>query len=227
MASGRVLSHLGVYALLSPFWELGEDDRRRIAGVWRGALEQSADVVHLYRTVGTRAGCDVMVWSSLSADDPQVPALFLERLDAALRPHRAYIELVDALWGFTGDSQYSRGAAERSIDPFADRSLRYLVVYPFAKTHEWFATEMDERRRMMSEHIRIGRTHEGIDQLLLYSTGLQDHEFVVMYETDDLRAFSKLVADLRSTEARLYTLRDTPVYVGARVTREEASTLWP
>ena len=133
-----------------------------------------------------------------------------------------------ALWGLTADSQYSRGASERGIDPFTPRSAPYLVVYPFAKTHEWYSTTMEERRRMMSSHIRVGLEHEGIYQLLLYSTGLQDHEFVVVYETDDLGAFSSLVVDLRSTEVRGYTLLDTPVHVGVHVGSDEAGvSAWP
>jgi chlorite dismutase len=67
---------------------------------------------------------------------------------------------------------------------------------------------------MMSRHIQIGKEHEDVSQQLLYSTGLQDHEFVVVYETDDLAGFSSLVMDLRSTEARGYTLLDAPVHVG-------------
>ena len=41
--------------------------------------------------------------------------------------------------------------------------------------------------------------------------GVQDQEFVVVYETDDLTRFSDLVNQLRSTEARAYTERDTPL----------------
>jgi chlorite dismutase len=69
----------------------------------------------------------------------------------------------------------------------------------------------DARQGMMNEHIRVGREYEDIMQLLLYSTGLQDHEFVVSYETDDLARFSELVVALRATEGRRYTSKDTPI----------------
>jgi len=48
--------------------------------------------------------------------------------------------------------------------------------------------------------------------VLLYTTGLDDQEFIVAYETDDLSRHQQLVIDLRDTEARRYTLRDTPIY---------------
>ena len=79
----------------------------------------------------------------------------------------------------------------------------------------------------MNEHIRIGRTYEGISQLLLYSTGLQDHEFVVVYESDDLPRFSELVRDLRATAARPYTLLDAPVHVATHAPTDQPTELWP
>ena len=70
----------------------------------------------------------------------------------------------------------------------------------------------DARQGMMNEHIRIGHQYPEIKQLLLYSFGLQDQEFVVVYETDDLPQFSDLVNELRGAEGRRYTERDTPAY---------------
>jgi len=43
---------------------------------------------------------------------------------------------------------------------------------------------------MMNEHIKMGKQFFDIKQLLLYSFGIQDQEFVVSYEMDDLTRFS-------------------------------------
>ena len=67
---------------------------------------------------------------------------------------------------------------------------------------------------------------EEITQLLLYSFGVQDQEFVVVYEMDDLPRFSDLVNELRSAEGRRYTLRDTPLHVGIYHPAEETLALW-
>jgi chlorite dismutase len=67
---------------------------------------------------------------------------------------------------------------------------------------------------MMNEHMRIGHEYGDVRQVLLYATGIDDQEFVVAYETEDLARFQSLVIDLRATEARRYTLRDTPVLTG-------------
>jgi chlorite dismutase len=49
---------------------------------------------------------------------------------------------------------------------------------------------------------------------LLYCFGVQDQEFIVVYETENLYRFSELVNELRSSDVRVYTERDTPVYTG-------------
>lgn len=227
MDTERILSHFAVYTLRPSYWELDEEERTRIATEWQIALAAAADGVHFYRTFGSREGSDALVWSSVPVAGPDAPARFFERYGDVLRPFRRYVRLAHVLWGLTADSPYSRGATTRGIDPFSARSLRYLVIYPFTKTHDWYQMSPEERRAMMSDHIRIGRGHSGIDQLLLYSTGLQDHEFVVVYETDDLGAFSDLVKELRSTEARGFTLLDIPVHVGVHVSPDELASRWP
>ncbi|MGH7443847.1 MAG: chlorite dismutase family protein, partial [Longimicrobiales bacterium] len=119
--------------------------------------------------------------------------------------------LTTSLWGYSRPSQYS--AARRSaqaLDPEAPRHT-YLVIYPFTKTTEWYLTPRDERQAMMSDHIRIGKQYTDVAQMLLYSYGLQDQEFVVVYEMDCLERFSELVAELRASPGRAYTLRDTPL----------------
>ncbi len=84
----------------------------------------------------------------------------------------------------------------------------------------------DARQGMMNEHIRVGHQYPEIKQLLLYSFGLQEQEFVVVYETDDLSRFSDLVAELRGVEGRRYTQRDTPTYTAIYHPREETLALW-
>jgi chlorite dismutase len=63
----------------------------------------------------------------------------------------------------------------------------------------------------MKGHMRIGHAYPQIRQLLAYSFGLDDQEFIVAYETDDLPAFQDLVRELRETESRRATVRDTPI----------------
>ena len=143
-----------------------------------------------------------------------------------MTPYRHLIEQKDSLWGFTRPSQYSKARSKQEIDPFAETRKPYLIIYPFSKTTEWYLMSREARQGMMNEHIRIGKQYEDISQLLLYSFGLQNQEFVVVYETDDLTRFSDLVNELRDTEARRYTLRDTPLHTAIYHPAEETLALW-
>lgn len=178
----------------------------------RDQLPQLAKKVYVYNIYPARPGADILIWSTLVADKNQIVGDFLFRFTRITNSWRAYLKPVDMLWGFTRSSIYYPGKSEQEIDPFADQRNPYLVIYPFVKTAEWYLMSKEARQGMMNEHIRIGKKYPEITQLLLYSTGLQDQEFVVAYETEDLVLFSDLVNTLRSTEARKYTLRDTPIY---------------
>jgi chlorite dismutase len=150
----------------------------------------------------------------MPADHGEAAARLFGGLAAAMAPSRQYIELTTALWGYSRPSQYS--AARRStqaLDPQAPRRT-YLVIYPFTKTAAWYRLSQADRQAMMSEHISIGKQYTDVSQLLLYSFGLQDQEFVVVYEMDCLERFSSLVSELRGTAARAYTACDTPLHAG-------------
>lgn len=65
---------------------------------------------------------------------------------------------------------------------------------------------------MMDEHIRVGVKYREVSINTTYSFGLDDQEFVVAFETDNLSDFLDLVEELRGTDASSYTLRDTPMF---------------
>ena len=85
-----------------------------------------------------------------------------------------------------------------------------MFVYPFVKSREWYALPAEERWRIMQGHIQVGREYPGVDNHTTYSFGLDDQEFVVAFDTDDVGTFLDLVQRLRTTEASRYTVRDTP-----------------
>ena len=93
---------------------------------------------------------------------------------------------------------------------------RYLSVYPFIKTHDWYLLPFEERRRLMKEHGELGRDYPTISTNTVNSFGLQDQEFVVALEDDDPETMLKMVQALRSAEVRKYTTLDTPIFLGHR-----------
>ena len=102
-----------------------------------------------------------------------------------------YLEITHHLFGLTRPSHYTkrRTTQEQAMDLKERRT--YLIVYPFAKTIEWYLMSKEARQGMMNEHIRIGHEYDDVRQVLLYTTGLDDQEFIVAYETDDLAALQR------------------------------------
>src|SRR5437016_2303198 len=94
---------------------------------------------------------------------------------------------------------------------FAGVRSRYLVVYPFTKSTDWYLELAENRQAVMNEHMKVGRRYPGVRQALAYSFGLDSQDFVVAYETDDLGVFGDLVRELRGTESRRATVSDTPI----------------
>jgi len=215
-----VLGHFATYRFTPAFWALSGHERPARASAWWARVSGTAEAASLYLLQGLETGADVLVWSSVSVPEPGAPGAWFAARAAAENPDRDVLEPGHVLWGMTRPSEYSRARSAQEIDPFAAERAPYLVMYPFTKTADWYLLGRETRQGMMNEHIRIGKQYREITQLLLYSFGLQDQEFVVVYETDDLAHFSRLVYELRDTEARRYTKADTPLHTGVLVDPE-------
>lgn len=220
----RSLNHFALAAFKESYWALKSEYRADMGKRLLKALRGASQKVDLYQA--TESGLDLIIWSALPAETDEAPAEFFENFARALAPFRGLLEVKDSLWGFTRPSQYSRARSKQEVDPFDETRQPYLVIYPFSKSVEWYLMSRETRQGMMNEHIRIGKQYTDISQLLLYSFGLQNQEFVVVYETSNLPRFSDLVNELRDTEARRHTLRDTPLHTAIYHPAEETLNIW-
>ena len=91
--------------------------------------------------------------------------------------------------------------------------MKYVVVYPFVKSREWYLLPFEERKKMMEEHIKVGRKFPQIRLNTTYSFGLDDQDFMLAFETMDLISFQELIMQLRETQVSRYIIRDTPMIV--------------
>lgn len=207
----RTLSHFALLRFTPAWWQLTDEQRRRQRAQLETALSDLGDVCHLYQVFPAQDSADLLLWTALRSATPEAVHAFFRDYATRLAPFRGVLTCREPLWGFTRPSTYTRVRSAQEMDPFTADRQPFLVLYPFVKTTGWYALSRDTRQGMMNGHIRVGKEYPDITQLLLYSTGVQDQEFVVVYETADLTRFSDLVTQLRSTEARAYTERDTPL----------------
>jgi chlorite dismutase len=136
-----------------------------------------------------------------------------------------WMSVNESFVGVIQRSQYVKKPTPQEQSLFSGERSRYLVVYPFTKSAEWYQLPPDERQRIMNGHMKVGHAYPEVRQLLAYSFGLDDMDFLVAYETDDLPKFGELVRALRGTESRLSTVRDTPILTGIHRTIEEITEL--
>jgi chlorite dismutase len=125
-----------------------------------------------------------------------------------------WLTVTHSLIGRIGPSQYVRKPTGQEQSLFTGERSRYLVVYPFTKSADWYLLSKETRQGVMNEHMRIGHEYPQVRQALAYSFGLDSQDFVVAYETDDLVVFGDLVRALRGTESRRSTVSDQPILLG-------------
>lgn len=211
----RILTHYSLFSLNEKYWQLSIEERKNRLRNFLKDMQAASDVTWFYQIYPAQAKQDIMIWSNVDAEALDAPKKFFEEFARASNKHREFIDPGLFFWGMTKPSIYSKAKrSPQEMDPYDTQRMPYFIAYPFSKTSEWYQLSREDRQEMMNDHIRIGKTFKDITQLLIYSFGLQDQEFVVSYETDDLAKFSDLVYDLRLTKARVYTLLDTPIITG-------------
>lgn len=222
----KVLNHFAFMQFKDAYYSRSASEKQQFHKDFLNSLQQASHRFYLYQVYPAQADADVLVWSALEAANASDSAEFLHQFACATNPFRSLVDFKNIFWGFTKPSQYTRTRSNQEIDPFQEERKPYLVIYPFVKTVEWYLMSREARQGMMNEHIRVGKQYPNILQLLLYSFGLQDQEFLVVYEMDDLAEFSDLVYELRDSEARRYTLRDTPLFTATYHPADETLSLW-
>jgi len=195
---------------LDPAWRrLPDEERACRTSEFAEAVQSAPDITtHAYTMTGLKAGTDLLLWR-------HGPDLAELQEAASKLQHTSlgrYLEIAHSYIGLVRHSTYVRRQTPQEQAVLAQDRSPYLVMYPFTKTHDWYQLSQATRQGMMNEHIKVGHEYAHIRQILVHSTGLDDQEFVVAYETDNLPDFQSLVIALRTTDGRPYTLSDTPIF---------------
>ncbi len=197
---------------LDPSWRrLSSGERHSTADALVAAVHADPSITtETYSLIGLKPGVDLLVWrlsDSLDALETEAARLLRSGMGRWLTVRESFVGLIR-------DSQYVTKPTSQEQSMFVGERSRYIIVYPFTKSTEWYLSSKEVRQGSMNEHMKVGHAYPQVRQLLAYSFGLDDQDFVVAYETDDLPAFSALVRDLRSTDGRRSTVRDTPILTG-------------
>jgi chlorite dismutase len=182
--------------------------------------QQGGTIVVPYSTIGVKSNCDFFLWRI---------DYKLERLQAMQTALNKTLLGKYTRCTYSLLSMSKRSVYVDKVDPGheIDRATikpgrgKFIFVYPFVKTREWYLLHDQARQGIMDEHIGIGLKYPTVKLNTTYSFGLDDQDFVVAFEGDYPEDFLDLVMELRHTDSSRYTERDTPFYTGIIGTREE------
>lgn len=195
----------------SSVWEDAVESSDRASASFLSTLSDAApgvEVRGVYSTAGLSPEVDLIIW--VVARDPEhlhdlATALRRTYLGRALDTQRVYL-------GAASNSQYDPTHGPAFLQGKPPR--KYLSVYPFIKTPDWYLLPYEERRDLMIEHGRMGKEYPSVLTNTVNSFGIADQEFIVALEDDDPGVLIKMVQRLRAAEVRKYTALDTPIYLG-------------
>jgi hydrogen peroxide-dependent heme synthase len=179
---------------------------------WAGRV----DVRGTYSTVGFRADADVMLWlTGPSADDVQRFLVEFRRTEAG--------RLLDLTWTFMGVVKAAEFTPDHSpAFVRGEPPRKYLCVYPFVRSPEWYLLLRDERSELLAEHGAIGREFPEVLANTTSAFGLGDWEWILAFETDELPSLVDCIRRLRDAKARAFTREEIPFITGIRKPVAEA-----
>jgi chlorite dismutase len=190
---------------------LGREERCQSAAEFAAAVGAESEVTTFsYSMVGLQPGTDLLLWSL----GPSLDALEVKAASVLRAGMGQWMQVKESFVGIIQPSQYVKKPTPQEQSLFSGERSRYLVVYPFTKSTDWYLLGREARQGIMNEHMRVGHDFPEVRQLLANSFGVDDMDFLVAYETDDLPKFGELVRALRGTDSRRSTVRDTPILTG-------------
>ena len=93
----------------------------------------------------------------------------------------------------------------------------YICVYPFVRSYEWYLLDDKERRDMLREHGQMARDYPDVRANTIASFALNDYEWVLAFEADELHRIVDLMRELRASRARMHVREEVPFHTGRRV----------
>src|SRR5574338_1121962 len=161
-----------------------------------------------YSTLGLRDDAEFLFWfaaDNVEAIQEVISKIYLTVFGKYIIPSHVYLSA-------TRPSMYAKVGKVSSFVEGND-PRKYVIVYPFIKTREWYLLPVEQRRVMMDEHVEVGQKLPNVVLNTTYSFGIHDEDFMLAFETDDLHTFQDLIMELRETQVSRYIERDTPMIV--------------
>jgi chlorite dismutase len=214
----RDLNELIRYTMWSVFRvsdRVALDSGRKLAGEELGEfIDQAAGkgivTRGCYDVQGMRADADYMLWTVAPASDE------LQETYASFRRTRLgrASEPVWSAMALHRPAEFNKGHIPAFLAEEAPRN--YVSVYPFVRSYEWYLMDPAERRRMLAEHGMMAREYPDVRANTVSCFSLNDYEWMLAFEADELHRIVDLMRHLRAADARRHTRVEIPFFTGRR-----------
>ncbi len=190
------------------WWASDADERRNLINKLTEfsisfAKNKGVNKSRLYSSL--RYNVDIISW--LMSDNPDHITALRAELEHALG-NRATL-----VYGFL--SIYEPANESRHANE--SEASEYFIAYPISKSSDWYMLPKEKRDSVMAEHIRAATTsmdNKGVKSYTTRSFGIDDNEFLVLYEVPSLVDWMHVTQSLREVEARKWVIEDKPILVG-------------
>jgi len=163
-----------------------------------------------YTVTGYRADADLLLWLVGHSADAVQDALIAFRqtmLGQSLCPVWSAIGVHrEAEFAKSHTPAFMRGEEPR----------KYVSVYPYVRSLEWYLLPEAERSEMLREHGMMGRSRPEVRANTVSAFALGDYEWLLAFECDELEPIVDLMRHLRSAQARRHTREEIPFHTGRR-----------
>jgi len=199
-----------VFRVVSPVADVRESATLEVEELFTQLASKDTVVRGVYDVQGLRADADFMIWWHAGTSDALQDAYASFRrteLGARCRPVWSQMAL-------HRPAEFNKSHVPAFLADEEPR--RYVCVYPFVRSFEWYLLPDDERRAMLAEHGKMARGFADVRANTVASFALGDYEWLLAFEADELHRIVDLMRHLRASSARLHVREEVPFYTGAR-----------
>jgi len=163
-----------------------------------------------YDVAGLRADADLMIWWHAPAAE-QLQSAYHRLRRTELGSH---LQPVWSVMALHRPAEFNKSHIPAFLADEQSRS--FVCVYPFVRSYEWYLLEDAERRAMLAEHGQMARGFPDVRANTVASFALNDYEWILAFEADELHRIVDLMRHLRAATARRHVREEVPFYTGTK-----------
>jgi hydrogen peroxide-dependent heme synthase len=197
-----------VFRAATPLPALRDGLAAEVDGLFEQLSGKDVTIRGTYDVSGLRADADVMIWWHSGSAEALQEAYGLFRRTAFGR----HLAPVWSQMALHRPAEFNKSHLPAFLA--GEPARRYLCVYPFVRSYEWYLLPDEERRAMLAEHGRMARGYPDVRANTVASFALGDYEWMLAFEADDLHRIVDLMRDLRASATRRHVREEVPFYTG-------------